>query len=520
MIHRSPDPGVEIPDVDVSSFVLEGADRWGDQAALIDGPSGRALTYGELASSVRRLAAGLTAWGFGRGDVLGLFMPNLPEYAIAFHGAASAGGLCTTVNPLYTAGELSHQLNDSAAKLLVTVESFLDVAREAAEDAGVEEVFVVGGADGATDFAELLGDEGDAPRIGFDPAEDLAVLPYSSGTTGLPKGVMLTHRNLVANLCQVQAALPLTPEDTLIGVLPFFHSYGMTVIMNQGLRAGATIVTMPRFDLEQFLELIERHRVTRAYVVPPIALALARHPAVEGRDLSTLRTMKSGAAPLGAELAERVAERVGCMVTQGYGLTETSPVTHLIREDRPNKPGSIGQALAMTECRVVDPESGKDLPEGEPGELWMRGPQVMRGYLNNEEATASTVDEDGWLHTGDVATVDADGYFRIVDRLKELIKYKGYQVAPAELEALLATHPAVGDVAVIGVSDEEAGELPKAYIVPADGELDPEALMAWVAERVSPQKRIRLVELTDEIPKSPSGKILRRKLAGRDRAAT
>jgi acyl-CoA synthetase (AMP-forming)/AMP-acid ligase II len=290
--------------------------------------------------------------------------------------------------------------------------------------------------------------------------------------------------------------------------------------MNQGLRAGATIVTMPRFDLEQFLELIERHRVTRAYVVPPIALALARHPAVEGRDLSTLRTMKSGAAPLGAELAERVAERVGCMVTQGYGLTETSPVTHLIREDRPNKPGSIGQALAMTECRVVDPESGKDLPEGEPGELWMRGPQVMRGYLNNEEATASTVDEDGWLHTGDVATVDADGYFRIVDRLKELIKYKGYQVAPAELEALLATHPAVGDVAVIGVSDEEAGELPKAYIVPADGELDPEALMAWVAERVSPQKRIRLVELTDEIPKSPSGKILRRKLAGRDRAAT
>jgi acyl-CoA synthetase (AMP-forming)/AMP-acid ligase II len=520
MIHRSPDPEVEIPDVDVSSFVLEGADRWGDQVALIDGPSGRALTYGELATSVRRLASGLAARGFGKGDVLGLFMPNLPEYAIAFHGAASAGGLCTTVNPLYTAGELSHQLNDSGAKLLVTVESFLDVAREAAEDAGVEEVFVVGGADGATDFAELLGDEGDAPRIGFDPAEDLAVLPYSSGTTGLPKGVMLTHRNLVANLCQVQAALPLTPEDTLIGVLPFFHSYGMTVIMNQGLRAGATIVTMPRFDLEQFLELIERHRVTRAYVVPPIALALARHPAVEGRDLSTLRTMKSGAAPLGAELAERVAERVGCMVTQGYGLTETSPVTHLIREDRPNKPGSIGQALAMTECRVVDPESGKDLPEGEPGELWMRGPQVMRGYLNNEEATASTVDEDGWLHTGDVATVDADGYFRIVDRLKELIKYKGYQVAPAELEALLATHPAVGDVAVIGVSDEEAGELPKAYIVPADGELDPEALMAWVAERVSPQKRIRLVELTDEIPKSPSGKILRRKLAGRDRAAT
>jgi acyl-CoA synthetase (AMP-forming)/AMP-acid ligase II len=298
-------------------------------------------------------------------------------------------------------------------------------------------------------------------------------------------------------------------------VLPFFHIYGMTVIMNQGLTAGATIVTMPRFDLEQFLDLVEAHGVTIGHLVPPIVLALAKHPAVEGRDFSKLRAIKCGAAPLGPELTEQAAKRVGAIITQGYGMTETSPVTHLNRIDREIKPGTIGQALPMTECRIVDPESGEDVEDGERGELWMRGPQVMKGYLNNEEATAATLDSEGWIHTGDVAIVDSDGYFTIVDRLKELIKYKGYQVAPAELEALLASHPAVADVAVIGVPDEEAGELPKAFVVPADGEVDADELMAWVAERVAPQKQVRLVESVEEIPKSPSGKILRRVLVER-----
>ena len=297
-------------------------------------------------------------------------------------------------------------------------------------------------------------------------------------------------------------------------MLPFFHIYGMTVIMNQGLRAGATIVTMPRFDLDQFLGLIAEHGVTRAYVVPPIALALAKHPAVDDHDLSSVRTIMSGAAPLGAELAETVAERIDCNVIQGYGLTETSPVTHVIRPDGENKPGSIGPPLPSTECRLVDPETGEDVGEGERGELWIRGPQVMKGYLNNEEATAATVDSDGWLHTGDIAVVDSDGFFEIVDRLKELIKYKGFQVAPAELEALIITHPQVNDVAVIGVPDEEAGELPKAYVVAGD-DLDHDELMEWVAGQVSPQKRVRLVEEVDEIPKSPSGKILRRVLKDR-----
>jgi acyl-CoA synthetase (AMP-forming)/AMP-acid ligase II len=519
MIHRSPEPEIAIPDTDVTSFVLEHAGERREKPALIDGPSGRALTYEALGDGVRALAAGLAERGFYKGDVLGVYMPNLPEYAVAFHGAASAGGACTTVNPLYTASELAHQLESSGARMLLTVPSFLDTAREAAETAGVEEVAVVGEAEGATPFLDLLAEPSKAPRVDTDPATDVAVLPYSSGTTGLPKGVMLTHRNLVANLCQSQACIALEPEDTLIGVLPFFHSYGMTVIMNLGLRVGATIVTMPRFELEQFVELLERHAVTRAFVVPPIALALAKHPAVEARDLSALRTIKSGAAPLGAELAEQVARRVDATVIQGYGLTETSPVTHMIRPHGENRPGSIGQPLPGTECRLVDPETGADVGEGERGELWVRGPQVMRGYLNDPDATEATIDPDGWLHTGDVALVDADGFFTIVDRLKELIKYKGFQVAPAELEALIVTHPAVGDVAVIGIPDEEAGELPKAFVVPADDEFDPEQLIEWVAGRVAPHKRIRLVEVAEQIPKSPSGKILRRVLVERERTA-
>ena len=252
-------------------------------------------------------------------------------------------------------------------------------------------------------------------------------------------------------------------------------------------------------------------------MVPPIALALAKHPAVDERDLSSIKTLMSGAAPLGAELADKVAKRLDCNVVQGYGMTETSPVTHLIRPDGENRAGSIGRELADTECRIVDVESGEDAPEGERGELWIRGPQVMAGYLNNEEATAATIDSEGWLHTGDIAMRDADGFYFIVDRLKELIKYKGFQVPPAELEAILINHPEVADCAVIGVPDENAGEIPKAFVVPAgDGDLDHDALMAHVAEQVSPQKKVRLLEEIDEIPKSASGKILRRVLMDRE----
>ena len=520
MIHHAPEPEVSYPALDVTAYVLEHAGERGAKPALVDGPTGRTITYEELERGVRSLSAGLAARGFGPGDVLALFSPNLPEYAVAFHGAAAAGGMCTTMNPLYTANEVAHQLTDSGAKMLVTVGPCLEAALEAAEPRrrGGRVRDRRGG--GGAALHRLLGDPDAAPEVEIDPAADLAVLPYSSGTTGLPKGVMLRHSNLVANIAQIQEGFPIDEDDMLIGCLPFFHIYGMTVIMNQGLRNGATIVTMPRFDLDQFLGLISEHAVTRAYVVPPIALALAKHPAVDDHDLSSVDVIMSGAASLGAELVEAVADRVGCTVIQGYGLTETSPVTHVIRPHRENRPGSIGQPLPSTECRIVDPETGEDAAEGERGELWIRGPQVMAGYLNNDEATANTIDDDGWLHTGDIATVDADGYFQIVDRLKELIKYKGYQVAPAELEALILTHPEVADVAVIGVPDEACGELPKAFVVAAGDEVGADELMTWVSDQVSPQKRIRLVETVDEIPKSPSGKILRRVLKDREPAAS
>ena len=504
------------PDTDVTSFVLERAQELGDKPALIDGPTGRAVTYSELDQATRALAAGLAERGFGRGDCLCVYMPNLPEYAIAFHGVARAGGKASTANPLYTARELQHQLEDSGSKYLLTIPQFLDVASKAAEGAGVEEVFVVGEAEGATPLSELMGDPGEAPDVEIS-GDDLAVLPYSSGTTGLPKGVMLTHKNLVANLVQIQDAFALSEDDVLLGVLPFFHIYGQTVILNQGLRRGATIVSMPRFDLDQFLDLIQEHEISQVFVVPPIALALAKHPAVDERDLSSVENVMSGAAPLGAELSGKVAERLDCEVFQGYGMTETSPVTHMIRPGGENRPGSIGRELDDTECRIVDVETSDDVAEGERGELWIRGPQVMAGYLNNDEATAATIDTDGWLHTGDIAVRDSEGFYFIVDRLKELIKYKGFQVPPAELEAILINHSDVADCAVIGVPDEDAGEIPKAFVVPAGGsELDHDALMAYVAEQVSPQKKVRLVEEIDEIPKSASGKILRRVLMDRE----
>jgi acyl-CoA synthetase (AMP-forming)/AMP-acid ligase II len=508
----------EIPEVDLGTFVLGRARGFGDRPALIDGPSGRSLSYAELERSVRSFAAGIAARGFAKGDTFAIHMPNVPEYAVAFHGVLAAGGRCTTANPLFTAAELAKQLVDSRARMLLTAAPFLGAAREAAEQAGNCEVFVLGAADEGQSFSELLGDPDAAPAVSIDPALDIAAIPYSSGTTGLMKGVMLSHRNLVANLVQGQAQHAFSAEDVVIAVLPFFHIYGLCVNMNQGLLAGATLVTMPRFELGQFLDLLERHRVTRALVVPPIALALAKHPAVEGRDLSALRSVGSGAAPLGAEIAREVAQRIGCSVSQGYGMTETSPVTHLVPSfSSAGKTGSIGPPLPGTECRLVDLETGEDAQLGERGELWIRGPQVMQGYLGNPQATAAMIDEDGWLRTGDVATVDEDGWFSIVDRVKELIKYKGFQVAPAELEAILITHPQVADCAVIGIPDDEAGELPKAFVVPAGDDLDTDALTSFVAAQVAPHKRIRAIELVEEIPKSPSGKILRRLL--RDRAA-
>jgi acyl-CoA synthetase (AMP-forming)/AMP-acid ligase II len=514
----SPHADVEIPDAHITSFVFADVAKRADKPALIDIPTGRSVTYGELHEQVRRFAGGLAARGFGKGDTLAVFMPNTIEYAIAFHGTILTGGTVTTVNPVYNAEEVAFQLKDAGARFIVTIPQALDVAREAAGRVGLEEIFVAGEAEGITTMASIMESDPIDGEPDVDPRTDVAALPYSSGTTGHPKGVMLTHYNLVANIVQNQTPIAVGEDDVFIGVLPFFHIYGMQVILNLGLERGATIALMPRFDLEGFLGAIQEHKVTRAYVVPPIALGLAKHPLVDKYDLSSLELIMSGAAPLGPELEEACASRLGCRVLQGYGMTELSPVTHVIPMDGKPKPGSIGPSIPNTESRIVDTDTGQDVELGERGELWVRGPQVMKGYLNNDEATKETIDDDGWLHTGDVAIADEDGYLTIVDRVKELIKFKGFQVAPAELEALLVTHPAIADAAVIPLPDEEAGEIPKAFCV-LSGETTPDEIMAFVAEKVSSYKKVRQVEIVDEIPKSASGKILRRVLVDRERAA-
>lgn len=520
MIYRSPYPDVQIPLTSLPHFVLENAGSDWDRPALIDGPTGRTLTYRQLAGAIRRTASGLAARGIKKGEVLGIFSPNIPEYAVAFFGMSAAGGVASTINPTYTRPELHQQLTDSGARWLVTIPALLQTAREAVRDTRVEEIFVFGEAEGATPFASVMSDLDRFPPLDIDSRVDVAVMPYSSGTTGFPKGVMLTHHNIVANIVQTEAVERIEPGEVVIGILPFYHIYGMVVVMSSALHAGATIVTMPRFDLEQFLKLLQEYGVTRGYLVPPIVLALAKHPLVDQYDVSTLRNILSGAAPLAEPVARACVARLGCMLRQGYGLTETSPVTHANPRDREIRLTSVGMALPNTEYRIVDLASRQDAPTGEPGEVWIRGPQVMKGYLNNPRATRDMIDSEGWLHSGDIGYADAEGYLYVVDRVKELIKYKGLQIAPAELEAVVQGHPAVADVAVVPSPDEEAGEVPVAYVVLKPGAAATgDEIKAFAAERVAPYKRLRRVEFIDAIPKVPSGKILRRQLVERERAA-
>ena len=515
MIHRSPLPDIEIPDLPLTSYVLARAADRPDEPALIDGPSGRVLTYGGLDSAIRSLAGGLVASGFAKGDVLALMAPNVPEYAVVFHGAAMAGGVVTTVNPTYTETELSTQLRDSGARILVTIPPLA----AAAARAGAAEIYVLGEAEGEGEGSRPLADLFGPPLAEHVPVgpDDVVALPYSSGTTGLCKGVMLTHRNMVANVAQILACLQVEPEERFVAVLPFFHIYGMQVLMNCILRAGATVVTLPRFDLEQFLRVHQDYRITRSFVAPPIVLALAKHPLVDSFDLSRLTQVLSAAAPLKADLADECGKRLGCEVVQGYGMTELSPGSHITPPGW-FRPGSVGVTVPNTLTRIVDPASGADVAAGQEGEIWVSGPQVMKGYLNNPQATDAMI-TGGWLRTGDLGYIDADGHLYVVDRLKELIKYKGFQVPPAELEAVLLRHPDVIDAAVVGLPDEEAGEIPAGYVaLRAGATSSPEEIRQFVAGQVANYKQLRRLEVIEAIPKSASGKILRRLLRDRPSA--
>ncbi|MER6381517.1 4-coumarate--CoA ligase family protein [Streptomyces sp. NPDC001127] len=510
-------PPVELP---IHKAVLGHAAAFGERPALIDGTDGTILTYEQVDRFHRRIAAGLADAGVRKGDVLALHSPNTIAFPTAFYAATRAGASVTTVHPLATPAEFAKQLGDSGAHWIVTVSPLLGTARRAAELAGgIREIFVCDSATGHRSLIDMLATTAPEPQLAFDPAEDIAALPYSSGTTGVPKGVMLTHRQIATNLAQLEPAVTMAPGDRILAVLPFFHIYGLTALMNAPLRKGATVVVLPRFDLETFLAAIENHRITGLYVAPPIVLALAKHPAVTRYDLSSLKYVLSAAAPLDARLARACAERLGLPpIGQAYGMTELSPGTHVVPLDQLHDApaGTVGRLIAGTEMRIVSlDDPGKDLGTGESGEILIRGPQVMKGYLGRPDATAALIDADGWLHTGDVGHVDAEGWLFVVDRVKELIKYKGFQVAPAELEALLLTHPGIADAAVIGTCDEDGNEVPHAFVVRRAGapdDLTENEILLYVAERVAPYKRVRRITFIDTVPRAASGKILRREL--------
>jgi acyl-CoA synthetase (AMP-forming)/AMP-acid ligase II len=419
------------------------------------------------------------------------------------------------VNPLATPDELVKYFGVGRPRMAITIPPLVGAVRAAAPGLPV---ISLGEAPEAEPFTALLGGSAVPPAVTVSP-DAVAVMPYSSGTTGFPKGVMLTHRNIIAQCLAIEASTDsevVIAGAPLIAVLPFFHIYGIMAFLTAGLMRGARLLTMPRFDLEQYVQLARREKVPLLHVVPPILLGIAKYPGQ--LELPHVKAALCGAAPLSAELAAEFTRRTGAMVYQVYGMTEVSGATHLAsRDPARNKPGSIGALIGSAEARVISTETGTDVAPGERGEIWVRGPFVMKGYFEDAQATAQTIDSDGWLHTGDIGYVDGDGDFWVVDRVKELIKYKGMQVAPAELEAVLLQHPAVADCAIYAQPDAEAGELPKAAVVLKRGAAaTAEELLQFVQARVSPHKRVRALRFVEAIPKSASGKILRRVLVAQD----
>ncbi|WP_052888489.1 AMP-binding protein [Thermogemmatispora carboxidivorans] len=518
-------PPVEFPEVPYDHLLRRAAERNPDGRAIIY--HDLSLTYREVVSMVNCIANGLYNLGLRKGERLCIFTLNRPEYTVTFIAAASIGLIVTPMNPSYKEREIAYQLENSEASAILVQRELLPLLQAVLAQKSLpnlKHIIVTGshvpeGLPQAIPFGRLLRESSPKapPAVPIDP-DDLLALPYSSGTTGLPKGTMLTHRNLVSNNLQFTTALQTTFTDVALLFLPFYHIYGV-MLTGSFLACGATQIVMERFDMLQSLELCEKYNVTYYFAVPPIILALANAPI----DLSKLKSVKyifSGAAPLAPEPARKVQEKTGIQVVQGYGLTEASPLTHA----QPKDPAlvrleSVGLPVHNTEQKIVDLETGtRELPVGEDGEIIIRGPQVMKGYWKAPEETAQTL-RDGWLHTGDIGHVDEDGYTYIVDRKKEMIKYKGFGIAPAEIEALLLEHPAVMDAAVIPVPDPEAGEVPKGFVVLRPGQsVTPDELIAFVNGRLAGYKRLGFVEFIDSIPKVASGKILRRELKERERA--
>ncbi|KAI9700576.1 MAG: hypothetical protein M1820_006730 [Bogoriella megaspora] len=535
-------PKVEIPNIDVWGLLFERKDRPypDDKVVILDPHTNRSYTYAQCRDTAVDFGKGLrAAWDWQKGDVLALYTPNCIDTPAIMWGTHWAGGIISPANPGYTPEELAFQLKDSGAKGLVTQWPFINNAREAAKIAGIAEDRII-----------LMGDQRDPQqlvkhfssirnisgatryrRVRIKPNDDLAFLVYSSGTTGHPKGVMLSHRNIVANLIMLSTGEkqlsheggPDGKGDRVLAFLPFFHIYGLNCIIHNCFYNGLLMVVMPKFDLEKFCRIVQEQKITFVYAVPPVILMLSKHPVVSKYDLSSIRMMNSGAAPLTKEIQQAVWQRLKLPVKQGYGLSETSPTTHTQPWEEWDKTiGSVGRMLPHQTAKYMSPEE-QEVPVGEIGELWIKGPNIFKGYLNNPEGTKNALTDDGYFRTGDVGYQDKDGNFFITDRVKELIKYKGFQVPPAELEGLLATYDIINDVAVIGVyNEEQATEVPRAYVVLKGAQPGPRAekeIVDWLSKKVANHKRLRGgVRFVDEIPKSVSGKILRRVLKERAKA--
>jgi acyl-CoA synthetase (AMP-forming)/AMP-acid ligase II len=508
----------------VHDVVLEACRRYGEKTAIVDASCApaRRISYAEYGEMVERAAHGWMAAGIRPGDRVAIYLPNCWEFGIAFHAATLAGGVPTTLNPTYREREVRYQLEDSDAVALVTDGCLLkDI--DLSGLSALRKVYVTRtlGPGGSWAFTELLKPARTLGQVSAaaDPRTALATLPYSSGTTGLPKGVMLSHFNLVANV--YQALTPgeysaITEDDIFLCFLPLYHIYGLTVGLNLALMRGCTLLLMPRFDCERSLQLITDEGVTINLCVPPTLLAYCQ-AAEQGRfpRQHRLRWVKSGAAPLAPELARRFTESTGVRIRQGYGMTEASPVTHLgFLSDELYRPSSIGGPVAQTDCLVVD-ENGREVEQGELGELVMRGPQFMLGYWKSPDATAAVL-RDGWYWSGDLVRQDEDGFYYVVDRRKEMIKYKGFSIAPAEVESVLLECPGVRDCGVVARKDEAGEEIPCAFVVLNEAELPTmetaEKIQAFVAERLTSYKVPREIQFVDGLPRTASGKILRREL--------
>ena len=510
-------------------LILNSCRRHAQKTAIVDASCGRRFTYAEYGDTVESTARGLIAAGVKPGEVVAIFLANSWEFAAAYHAATLAGAIPTLLNPTYREREVRYQLENSGAVLLISDAPNLEGINLAGLP-NLRRVYTTRQAASGTEaFASLLKPTTAAvPKPDQSSETTLAALPFSSGTTGLPKGVMLSHLNLVANVYQLLGpnGTKLNSADTVLCFLPLYHIYGLNVMLNPVLTLGATLVLVPRFQAQQVTTLLMDEAVTMMPVVPPAmnALCQAAEAGQFPRD-HKVYWVKSGAAPLAPDLARRFTALTNILVCQGYGMTEASPVTHVgFLEPELYRPDSIGHPLAQTDCRVLaqsdfdpdeSPEDMTEAPSGEPGELVMRGPQFMLGYWKEPQATAAVL-RNGWFWSGDIVTRDREGFYRVVDRRKEMIKYKGFPVAPAEVEAVLLEHPAVKECGVVGRPDAAAGEIPVAFVTLRDGFVTgkkmEEELCAFVADRLTHYKQPRQVHFIDAVPKTASGKILRREL--------